>query len=753
MALMESAGAVGDELSGRMNDTERALATRSRMISEELEEKTLTLAAMLSARNSEISRMLEEEARPMLAQIGDGGTELARLLQVTTRDAAEKLRSENASLAAALGRRAKETIEALAQSSDSILGALDERAATTVGMVGEMRDQLQRDVGSLIGRLSQTSSSLRGLVEETASNLGAIDGILKESGARFAEDAESATNSISLSTRMLDSNVDRLDQLSLAAFSKIAAMADRFQQHGAVLTETVGLLEAREDGLRQVLDGGHVGLDELSANLVSRSEEIGGLMRGFEEVVNGLFDRTEQRSRLISERLAGDVGASLGDVENQLKDAEDRSVRTAASLKENIQSALDDAGSRFERSTEEIRQAAGTIRAELESARGEIKRGVFELPEETRTSTEAMRRAVSDQIRALRELSDIVSNSGRAFDVSDRSRPAQVRPQREERQIAADRSSEPARSYATAPALKAPAPEKAGFAFTDDDAFDVEKEIAASFMSDGNLARDLRGSNVEPTRNDQPKPDADVARTQGSAQPAASRPTAPATGLRPSAAAATPAAPAQAPARTGTGASGTSSAPAAQPARPARSEDKARPAPASTSERADADRGGGWVSNLLRRASQDEEHADDDLGKPQAPAQQPAVANRAAATPERSPDHVVESLNSLSMDIAKAIDHNASVELWDRYRRGERNVFTRRLYTMQGQQTFDDIRRKYQRDTEFRGAVDRYIADFEALLQDIARNDPENRVSRSYLSSDTGKVYTMLAHASGRFDT
>ena len=128
------------------------------------------------------------------------------------------------------------------------------------------------------------------------------------------------------------------------------------------------------------------------------------------------------------------------------------------------------------------------------------------------------------------------------------------------------------------------------------------------------------------------------------------------------------------------------------------------------------------------------------------------MANRAAATPERSPDHVVESLNSLSMDIAKAIDHNASVELWDRYRRGERNVFTRRLYTMQGQQTFDDIRRKYQRDKEFRGAVDRYIADFEALLQDIARNDPDNRVSRSYLSSDTGKVYTMLAHASGRFD-
>ena len=35
------------------------------------------------------------------------------------------------------------------------------------------------------------------------------------------------------------------------------------------------------------------------------------------------------------------------------------------------------------------------------------------------------------------------------------------------------------------------------------------------------------------------------------------------------------------------------------------------------------------------------------------------------------------------------------MELWDRYKRGESKVFTRRLYTLQGQQTFDEIRRKY----------------------------------------------------------
>jgi hypothetical protein len=89
------------------------------------------------------------------------------------------------------------------------------------------------------------------------------------------------------------------------------------------------------------------------------------------------------------------------------------------------------------------------------------------------------------------------------------------------------------------------------------------------------------------------------------------------------------------------------------------------------------------------------------------------------------------------------------VELWDRYKRGERNVFTRRLYTLQGQKTFDELRRKYERDSDFRKAVDNYIGDFERLLAQVSKDDADPTMGRMYLTSDTGKVYTMLAHAAG----
>lgn len=139
--------------------------------------------------------------------------------------------------------------------------------------------------------------------------------------------------------------------------------------------------------------------------------------------------------------------------------------------------------------------------------------------------------------------------------------------------------------------------------------------------------------------------------------------------------------------------------------------------------------GSGWVSDLLRRASQEE----------------PVDTIPRSRAKE-------DGLKSLSNEIAAALDTNSAQALWQRYQEGERNVFERSIYTGKGQQTFDEIRGKYANDANFRVSVDKYVADFERLIADVARNDADNMMAETYLTSDTGKVYTMLAHAAGRFD-
>ncbi len=93
------------------------------------------------------------------------------------------------------------------------------------------------------------------------------------------------------------------------------------------------------------------------------------------------------------------------------------------------------------------------------------------------------------------------------------------------------------------------------------------------------------------------------------------------------------------------------------------------------------------------------------------------------------------------------IDHDAAAELWDRYKRGERNVFTRRLYTLQGQKAFDEIRKKYRADREFKQTVDRYIGEFERLLDEVVarRPRPGGGAHLSHLGNRQG-----LHHAGAR---
>ena len=101
-------------------------------------------------------------------------------------------------------------------------------------------------------------------------------------------------------------------------------------------------------------------------------------------------------------------------------------------------------------------------------------------------------------------------------------------------------------------------------------------------------------------------------------------------------------------------------------------------------------------------------------------------------------------------EIARAVDYRTATEVWQRFRAGERGVLGRHIYGADGQATFDEVARRYGRETEFRLTVDRYIADFERLLGEAETRDPEGSMLLNYLTSESGRVYLLLSHASGR---
>ncbi len=109
--------------------------------------------------------------------------------------------------------------------------------------------------------------------------------------------------------------------------------------------------------------------------------------------------------------------------------------------------------------------------------------------------------------------------------------------------------------------------------------------------------------------------------------------------------------------------------------------------------------------------------------------------------------------NNVALDLknmARAIDMQTATDIWSRLNAGERNTLSRSIYTMDGQVTFDEIGRRFSSDMAFRNTVSRYLVDFEQLLREVDQNDHGGNIVRNHLVSDMGRVYLLLAHASGR---
>jgi hypothetical protein len=161
------------------------------------------------------------------------------------------------------------------------------------------------------------------------------------------------------------------------------------------------------------------------------------------------------------------------------------------------------------------------------------------------------------------------------------------------------------------------------------------------------------------------------------------------------------------------------------------------------------DRRNQWsLGDLLARASEDDSSVferEESYGLPPQP--QPYMA-RAANTPDDL------GMDFTMSDIASCIDERRVMEIWQRLKRGETDVLSQRgLYPRQGQQIVDRVQRRYETDTTFRGIVDRYLSDFEKMLQDLSRSDPRGASVQSRLASDEGRIYFVLAHISGRLGT
>lgn len=140
------------------------------------------------------------------------------------------------------------------------------------------------------------------------------------------------------------------------------------------------------------------------------------------------------------------------------------------------------------------------------------------------------------------------------------------------------------------------------------------------------------------------------------------------------------------------------------------------------------------------------------------------LENRVARARERAEEQVdndfarrtaliTESLNSSAIDIAKVLSADVSETAWASYLRGDRGIFTRRAVSLLENNEARAVQQHYETDSEFRGHVNRYIHDFEAMLRQLLSTRDGHALGVTLLSSDMGKLYVALAQGIERLRT
>ncbi|MEO5641599.1 MAG: hypothetical protein ABIQ98_07540, partial [Sphingomicrobium sp.] len=111
---------------------------------------------------------------------------------------------------------------------------------------------------------------------------------------------------------------------------------------------------------------------------------------------------------------------------------------------------------------------------------------------------------------------------------------------------------------------------------------------------------------------------------------------------------------------------------------------------------------------------------------------------------------LIDSMHSASIDVGKIFADEIDDKNWTAYLKGNRSVFTRRAARLLGGGEARAIASHYEGEPEFAASVNRYVADFEAMLRRVMAERDGGMMAVTLMSSDVGKLYAALATAVDR---
>lgn len=668
--LAKSVGSLQTELGGRTGELQgvlenytgalgQALGSRTQSMQQMLESYTGALATALGSRTTQMQAAFNEHMSALDSAIANRTgnlqtvfEEYARALDTTLANRAATLDSQlverTRKLDAAFTERLRLFDQTLQHSTRAIDRAVDDRAKALSGALENharvFSDTITRQSLELDESLNQGITAVRRTSENiTRQSLQAIETLAGQS--------------------------DMLKSVSENLLSQISSVTNRFEAQGQTILKAANALESANFKIDHTLQSRHAELTHTLDRMAGKADEFTRNVLDYSTTIEGTLSDAETRALAAAEQLRQGAHSTrqlaLGEIERLRADTEAESDRALTELKSRLSSVSDEVSSqlgsltsRFSETSEDVKLRARRIADDLAREQARMREEAERLPQTTRESAEAMRRALQDQLRALDQLSTLTRREAYNRDVG-------------------------------LPVAHGGALMPAG-----------EQHIPASSSASGSPPHGLpmRYSSLSETLANELQ--SRVVQAPRSAPPHQAQSHAHGPSHRPG--------------------------------------DAAHDAQSRWS-----------LGDLLKRASHEDERQPANPAPPVAAQTAPPSHPSAAGPTTPSPANLQPF--TLNIDaLARALDASTASAIWTRLKAGQRGIMVRSIYSAEGRHAFDEVARRYPGDLSLQNTINRYLMDFERILHDTESKDPTGRLAHSHRTSTMGRVYLLLAHASGR---
>ena len=355
-----------------------ALGSRTEELQTTFDSQLLQLDSSLANRTENLQTVFEEYARALDAALANRAQALDYQLVERTRSLDEAFGERLRMFDESIMRSTQAIDSAVVDKTQALTNALDAHAISFRETIGKQATDLDEALMHGINSVRRASENI------SRQSIKAMEGLANQS--------------------------ELLKSISENLLGQIGGITGRFENQGQQIMKAANALETVNFKIDKTLQTRHAELNETLDRLSGKADEFSNFVGDYSTSIVGSLTDADQRARNELERMRASAAAES---ERTLEDLRNR-LNVVSSA---VTSELGSLTNRFTETSEEMRQQATRTAAEIAAEQQRLRSEMERLPVTAQESSEGMRRALQDQIKALDQLSQLAARTATQRDV------------------------------------------------------------------------------------------------------------------------------------------------------------------------------------------------------------------------------------------------------------------------------------------------------------------------------------------------